>query len=68
MLRLEEIKPGMRVRGLVPGHDAKVVATDFVDADTLQVFLTSELGPAEQQIYRSNEAHSFCRRICVADT
>ena len=63
MLKLEDIKPGMRVRGLVPGHDAKIVATEFVDADTLQVFLTSDLGPAEQQVYRLNEAE-----LSVADS
>ena len=54
MLKLEDIKPGMRVRGLVPGHDATIVSADFIDEDALNIFYTMDQGHVAWQICRDN--------------
>ncbi len=56
-LRLEEIKVGMQVTGIVPGHIARIVAVESAGDSVVTVIVKSDLGVSEQQLYRSDEAH-----------
>ena len=63
MIKLEDLKKGLHVTGLVPGHVVTIVSADFVGTDALNLFYMTDEGPAAQQIYRDNEAE-----LSVADS
>ena len=56
MLKLEDLKAGMQVTGIVPGHIARIVSVETAGDSAVTVIVKSELGVSEQQIYRSDEA------------
>ena len=62
MLKLEEIKAGMLVTGIVPGHIARIVSVETAGDAAVTVIVKSELGVSEQQLYRSDES-----RLSVAE-
>ena len=57
MLKLEGVKVGLQVTGIVPGHVARIVSVEPAGSDAITVIVKSELGVAEQQLYRSDEVH-----------
>ena len=56
MLKLEDIKVGMMVTGIVPGQTARVVSVESSGADAITVIVKSANGVSEQQLYRLDEA------------
>lgn len=56
MLKLEDIKVGMMVTGIVPGQTARVVSVESSGADAVTVIVKSAIGVSEQQLYRLDEA------------
>ncbi len=48
MLKLEDVKVGLQVTGIVPGHVARVVSVESAGNDAITVIVKSELGVAEQ--------------------
>lgn len=63
MLKLEELKPGLQVEGIVPGHVARVVSVEALGDSAVTVIVKSDLGVAEQQLYRSDEIN-----LAIAET
>ena len=57
MLKLEDLKAGLQVTGIVPGYVARVVSVESAGNDAITVIVKSELGVAEQQLFRSDEVH-----------
>ena len=57
MLKLEDVKVGLQVTGIVTGHVARVVSVEPAGSDAITVIVKSELGVAEQQLFRSDEVH-----------
>ena len=55
MLKLEDSKKGMHVTRLVPGRVATIVSASSVGAKALNIFYTTDQGPATRQIHRSHE-------------
>jgi hypothetical protein len=55
MLKLEELKAGMLVSGIIPGHAARIVSVEALGDSVVTVIVKSDLGVAEQQLYRSDE-------------
>ena len=55
-LKLEDIKVGMLVTGIVPGHVARIISVETAGDAAVTVIVKSELGVSEQQLYRSDEA------------
>lgn len=54
--RLEDVKPGARVIGLIPENSAEVLAATWVGSDTLTViFRTGEGGISERTLFRDDE-------------
>ena len=56
MLKLEDIKVGMMVTGIVPGQTARVVSVESSGADAVTVIVKSAIGVSEQHLYRLDEA------------
>ena len=56
-MRLEELKAGMLVSGIVPGHVARIISVESLGDTAVTVIVKSDLGVAEQQLYRSDEVN-----------
>ena len=57
MIRLEELKAGARVRGLVPGQAVTVVTVEPIGADAASVIYRDDAGTTgERMVFRSDEA------------
>ena len=57
MLKLEDIKVGAQIEGLVPGELAEVIAVNPVGADALTVIYKAHSGALHDQlVYRSSES------------
>ena len=53
-MKLEDIKVGMLVTGIVPGYVARIVSVESAGSDAVTVIVKSDLGVAEQQLFRSD--------------
>ena len=57
MLKLEDLKVGSQIAGIVPGYVVRIVSVEPAGSDAVTVIVKSDLGVAEQQLFRSDEAH-----------
>lgn len=55
-MKLDEIKNGQQVTGIIPGHIARIVSVEKAGESAITVIVKSEFGVAEQQLYRSDES------------
>ena len=62
MLKLEDLKVGTQTVGIVPDYVARIVSAEPAGSDAVTVIVKSDLGVAEQQLFRSDEA-----RLSVAE-
>lgn len=62
--RLEDLKPGARVTGLIPDSSAEIIAATWVGSDTLTVVIRAgEGGISERTLFRDDEA-----RLALSET
>jgi superfamily II DNA or RNA helicase len=55
-MRLEELAPGARINGVVPGEPVDLIAVAAIGADTVRVVYRASAGLGEQILMRANEA------------
>ena len=61
-LKLEDIKVGMLVTGIVPGYVSRIVSVEPAGSDAVTVIVKSDLGVAEQQLFHYEEISICCSK------